>query len=229
MGCRFCMTGRQGFHGNLTTTDILNQLFSIEECERITNVVFMGQGEPMDNLDAVLQATQILTADYGLAWSPKRITVSTVGVRKGIERFLKESDCHLAVSLHNPFPSERNQIMPAEKAFSLTDCIALLRQEDWTHQRRLSFEYIVFGGLNDTEAHARELVRLLGPIECRVNLIRFHDIPDSPFKGAPEEKMIWLRDYLTRHGVTTTIRASRGQDIFAACGLLSTAKVNDKI
>ena len=124
---------------------------------------------------------------------------------------------------------ERNQIMPAEKAFSLTDCIALLRQEDWTHQRRLSFEYIVFGGLNDTEAHARELVRLLGPIECRVNLIRFHDIPDSPFKGAPEEKMIWLRDYLTRHGVTTTIRASRGQDIFAACGLLSTAKVNDKI
>lgn len=229
MGCRFCMTGRQGFHGNLTTTDILNQLFSIEEHERITNVVFMGQGEPMDNLDAVLQATQILTADYGFAWSPKRITVSTVGVRKGIERFLKESDCHLAVSLHNPFPTERNQIMPAEKAFSLTDCIALLRQEDWTHQRRLSFEYIVFGGLNDTEAHARELVRLLGPIECRVNLIRFHDIPDSPFKGAPEEKMIWLRDYLTRHGVTTTIRASRGQDIFAACGLLSTAKVNDKI
>ena len=229
MGCRFCMTGRQGFHGNLTTTDILNQLFSIEEHERITNVVFMGQGEPMDNLDAVLQATQILTADYGLAWSPKRITVSTVGVRKGIERFLKESDCHLAVSLHNPFPTERNQIMPAEKAFSLTDCIALLRQEDWTHQRRLSFEYIVFGGLNDTEAHVRELVRLLGSIECRVNLIRFHDIPDSPFKGAPEEKMIWLRDYLTRHGVTTTIRASRGQDIFAACGLLSTAKVNDKI
>ena len=229
MGCRFCMTGRQGFHGNLTTTDILNQLFSIEEHERITNVVFMGQGEPMDNLDAVLQATQILTADYGFAWSPKRITVSTVGVRKGIERFLKESDCHLAVSLHNPFPTERNQIMPAEKAFSLTDCIALLRQEDWTHQRRLSFEYIVFGGLNDTEAHARELVRLLGPIECRVNLIRFHDIPDSPFKGAPEEKMLWLRDYLTRHGVTTTIRASRGQDIFAACGLLSTAKVNDKI
>lgn len=229
MGCRFCMTGRQGFHGNLTTTDILNQLFSIEEHERITNVVFMGQGEPMDNLDAVLQATQILTADYGFAWSPKRITVSTVGVRKGIERFLKESDCHLAVSLHNPFPTERNQIMPAEKAFSLTDCIGLLRQEDWTHQRRLSFEYIVFGGLNDTEAHARELVRLLGPIECRVNLIRFHDIPGSPFKGAPEEKMLWLRDYLTRHGVTTTIRASRGQDIFAACGLLSTAKVNDKI
>ena len=229
MGCRFCMTGRQGFQGNLSATDILNQLYSIEERDRITNVVFMGQGEPMDNLDAVLQATQILTADYGYAWSPKRITVSTVGVKKGMERFLCESDCHLAVSLHNPFPTERNQIMPAEGGFSLTDCLALLREQDWTHQRRLSFEYIVFGGLNDTEAHARELVRLLSPMECRVNLIRFHDIPDTPFKGAPEEKMVWMRDYLTRHGVTTTIRASRGQDIFAACGLLSTAKVNAEV
>lgn len=229
MGCRFCMTGRQGFHGNLSVSDILNQLYSIEEYERITNVVFMGQGEPMDNLDAVLQATQILTSDYGYAWSPKRITVSTVGVKKGVERFLKESDCHLAVSLHNPFPAERKAIMPAEGGYSMTDCIALLREQDWTHQRRLSFEYIVFGGLNDSEIHARELVRLLSPIECRVNLIRFHDIPDTPFKGASEEKMIWLRDYLTSHGVTTTIRASRGQDIFAACGLLSTAKVNDRI
>ncbi len=224
MGCRFCMTGRQGFHGNLTVTDILNQLFSIEERERVTNVVFMGQGEPMDNLDAVLAATRILTADYGWAWSPKRITVSTVGVKKGLERFLEESDCHLAVSLHNPFPTERREIMPAEGGYSLADCIALLALQDWSHQRRLSFEYIVFGGLNDTEAHARELVRLLGPIECRMNLIRFHDIPDSPFRGAPEEKMVWLRDYLTRHGVTTTIRASRGQDYFAACGLLSTAE-----
>lgn len=229
MGCRFCMTGRQGFHGNLSVSDILNQLYSIEEYERITNVVFMGQGEPMDNLDAILQATQILTSDYGYAWSPKRITVSTVGVKKGVERFLKESDCHLAVSLHNPFPAERKSIMPAEGGYSMTDCIALLREQDWTHQRRLSFEYIVFGGLNDSEIHARELVRLLSPIECRVNLIRFHDIPDTPFKGASEEKMIWLRDYLTSHGVTTTIRASRGQDIFAACGLLSTAKVNDRI
>lgn len=229
MGCRFCMTGRQGFHGNLSAADILNQLYSIEEAERITNVVFMGQGEPMDNLDAVMQATQILTSEQGYAWSPKRITVSTVGVKKGIERFLKESSCHLAVSLHNPFPAERKQIMPAEGGYSLTECIALLGQQDWSHQRRLSFEYIVFGGLNDTEAHAKELVRLLGPIECRVNLIRFHDIPDTPFRGAPEERMIWLRDYLTHHGVTTTIRASRGEDIFAACGLLSTAKANEKI
>jgi 23S rRNA (adenine2503-C2)-methyltransferase len=220
MGCRFCMTGRQGFGGNLTATDILNQVYSVPGSELLTNIVFMGQGEPMDNLDAVLKATQLLTDTNGWAWSPKRITVSTVGVRKGVERFLKESDCHLAISLHNPFPEERLQMMPAEKAYGLEDLLALLGKQDWSHQRRLSFEYIVFGGLNDSERHARELVRLLAPIECRVNLIRFHEIPDTPYKGASEEKMVWLRDYLTKHGVTTTIRASRGQDIYAACGLL---------
>ncbi len=220
MGCRFCMTGRQGFGGNLTATDILNQVYSVPGSELLTNIVFMGQGEPMDNLDAVLKATQLLTDSNGWAWSPKRITVSTVGTRKGVERFLKESDCHLAISLHNPFPEERLQMMPAEKAYGLEDLLTLLRKQDWSHQRRLSFEYIVFGGLNDSERHARELVRLLAPIECRVNLIRFHEIPDTPYKGASEEKMVWLRDYLTKHGVTTTIRASRGQDIYAACGLL---------
>ena len=223
MGCAFCMTGRQGFDGQLTATDILNQIYSLPERERLTNVVFMGQGEPFDNLDAVLRASELLTADYGLAWSPRRITVSTVGLRKGMERFLVESQCHLAVSLHNPFPGERAEMMPAERAWSLTDCIGMLAREDWSGQRRLSFEYIVFEGLNDSERHARELVRLLAPLKCRVNLIRFHTIPDSPFRGAPEATMVRLRDYLTRHGVTTTIRASRGEDIMAACGLLSTA------
>ena len=220
MGCRFCMTGRQGFGGNLSVTDILNQVYSVPGSELLTNIVFMGQGEPLDNLDAVLKATQLLTDANGWAWSPKRITVSTVGIRKGVERFLSESDCHLAISLHNPFHEERLAMMPAEKANDTRELLELLSKQDWSHQRRLSFEYIVFGGLNDSERHAKELVRLLSPIECRVNLIRFHEIPDTPYKGASEEKMIWLRDYLTKHGVTTTIRASRGQDIFAACGLL---------
>ncbi len=228
MGCRFCMTGRQGFDGNLSVTDILNQVYSVPGSEQLTNIVFMGQGEPMDNLDAVLKATELLTSADGWAWSPKRITVSTVGTRKGVERFLRESDCHLAISLHNPFPEERLAMMPAEKAYSIRDLLTLLRGQDWSHQRRLSFEYIVFCDLNDSERHARELVRLLAPIECRVNLIRFHQIPDTPYRGASEEKMVWLRDYLTRHGVTTTIRASRGQDIFAACGLLhSKVKSNE--
>lgn len=220
MGCRFCMTGRQGFGGNLSVTDILNQVYSVPGSELLTNIVFMGQGEPLDNLDAVLKATQLLTDANGWAWSPKRITVSTVGIRKGVERFLSESDCHLAISLHNPFHEERLAMMPAEKANDTSELLELLSKQDWSHQRRLSFEYIVFGGLNDSERHAKELVRLLSPMECRVNLIRFHEIPDTPYKGASEEKMIWLRDYLTKHGVTTTIRASRGQDIFAACGLL---------
>ena len=227
MGCRFCMTGRQGFRGNLSVTDILNQVYSVPGSKQLTNIVFMGQGEPLDNLDAVLKATQLLTDENGWAWSPKRITVSTVGIRKGMERFLKESDCHLAISLHNPFPEERLQMMPAEKALGIHDMLKLLREQDWSHQRRLSFEYIVFGGLNDSERHAKELVRLLTPIECRVNLIRFHQIPDTPYKGASEEKMVWLRDYLTKHGVTTTIRASRGQDIFAACGLLHAKKMKE--
>ena len=218
------MTGRQGFHGHLTPGDILNQLYSMPEREQITNVVFMGQGEPFDNLDTILRATELLQADYGWAWSPKRITVSTVGLKKGMERFLAESQCHLAVSLHNPFPDERQEMIPAEKAWSLREFIPLLRKYDWTHQRRLSFEYTVFHGHNDTPRHVRELCRLLGRMECRVNLIRCHEIPESPFKPAPESTMEWMRDELNKHGITTTIRASRGQDIFAACGLLSTAK-----
>ncbi len=229
MGCHFCMTGRQNFSGNLTVADILNQIYSLPERESLTNVVFMGQGEPLDNIDNVLRATQLLTEAYGYAWSPKRITLSTVGLRKGLLRFLEESQCHLAVSLHNPFPAERAELVPAERSFSLTEFLPMLSRFDWTHQRRLSFEYIVFAGLNDTPAHARELVRLLAPLQCRVNLIRFHSIPDSPLQPAAEETMVSLRDYLTRHRITATIRASRGQDILAACGMLSTAVRNQAV
>ncbi|MBR5466232.1 MAG: 23S rRNA (adenine(2503)-C(2))-methyltransferase RlmN [Bacteroidaceae bacterium] len=229
MGCKFCMTGRQGFQGHLTVTDILNQIYALPEREQLTNIVFMGQGEPFDNLDTVLKVTQLLMHPDAWAWSPKRITVSTVGVKKGMLRFLDESPCHLAVSLHNPFAPERKEMMPAENAFSLEEFIPMLAERDWSHQRRLSFEYIVFGGQNDTPRHAKELVRLLAPIECRVNLIRFHEIPDSPYQGTKEESIVWLRDYLTQHGVTTTIRASRGQDIWAACGLLNTKHKEAKL
>ncbi len=224
MGCSFCMTGRQGFGGNLTATDILNQIYSLPERESLTNIVFMGQGEPLDNVDNVLRATRLLTAGYGYAWSPKRITISTVGLRKGLLRLLEESDCHVAVSLHSPFPAEREAMVSAERAFSLTEFLPMLARFDWTHQRRLSFEYIMFRGLNDTPAHARELVRLLAPVECRVNLIRFHTIPGTPYQPSEEGTMLRMRDYLTRHRIITTIRASRGQDILAACGMLSTAK-----
>jgi 23S rRNA (adenine2503-C2)-methyltransferase len=227
MGCSFCQTGRQGFEGNLTAGDILNQIFALPERDTLTNIVFMGQGEPMDNLDAVLQATEILTAPFGWAWSPKRITVSSVGLRKKLKRFLDESDCHVAISLHNPISSERASLMPAERGMPISEVVTLLRQYDFTHQRRLSFEYIVFGGLNDTAAHAKAIVRLLQGMECRINLIRFHEIPGTDLPGTNEQQLLWLRDYLTHHGIFTTIRASRGQDIYAACGLLSTAKKNE--
>lgn len=224
MNCLFCQTGKQGFEGNLTTTEILNQIYALPERDRLTNIVFMGQGEPMDNLDNVLKATQILTADYGWAWSPKRITVSSVGIRGKLKRFLEESDCHVAISMHSPIAEQRQELMPAERGMSIEEIVEMLRHYDFSHQRRLSFEYIVFGGINDTPAHASAIIHLLAGLECRINLIRFHQIPNVPLHGASEEKMIWLRDYLTNHGVFTTIRASRGQDIYAACGLLNTMK-----
>ena len=237
MGCAFCMTGRQGYVASLSAADILNQLYSLPEAERLTNIVFMGQGEPFDNLDAVLRVTEILMADWGYEWSPKRITVSSVGLSKGLIRFLEESPCHLAISLHHPIPEERAKIMPAERAFSIRDVVNVLKQYDFcrkadasvnyelgTKQRRLSFEYIVFDGLNDSLRHADALLDLLKDLDCRVNLIRFHDIPDTPLRGVDNEQMTRFRDYLTAHGLFTTIRASRGQDIFAACGLLSTAQ-----
>lgn len=121
MNCKFCMTGKQGYTANLTAQQIINQIHSLPERDKLTNVVMMGMGEPLDNLDEVLKALDILTASYGYAWSPKRITVSTVGLRKGLQRFIEESDCHLAVSLHSPVPPQRAELMPAEKAFSMTE------------------------------------------------------------------------------------------------------------
>ncbi len=223
MNCLFCQTGKQGWQGNLSAADILNQIIALPEVENLTNIVFMGQGEPMDNLDAVLRACEVLTADWGFAWSPKRITVSSVGVRGKLKRFLDESPCHIAISMHSPLHEQRLSLMPAEKAMAIEETIALLRQYDFTHQRRCSFEYICFGGLNDTPLYGREIVKLLEGLECRVNLIRFHEIPGVDLPGSDEGRMEALRDYLTHHGITTTIRASRGQDIFAACGLLTTA------
>lgn len=226
MNCLFCQTGKQGFDGNLTAADILNQIYSLPERESLTNVVFMGQGEPMDNLEAVLKTTTILTGKDGYAWSPKRITVSSVGIKHKLKRFLDESECHVAISMHSPIHEQRQELIPAEKAMPIEDIVALLKQYDFTHQRRCSFEYICFGGMNDSVDYAKAIIRLLNGLECRVNLISFHEIPDSPLPGSDRKRMEAFRDYLTGHGIFTTIRASRGQDILAACGLLSTAAQN---
>lgn len=224
MGCRFCATGRQGLQHSLSTNEILNQIGSLPERERLTNVVFMGMGEPLDNLDSLLPALEVLTSAWGFGWSPTRITVSTAGVASRLERFLNATQVHLAVSLHNPFPHERAEIMPVEKVWPIREVVEILRRYDFTHQRRVSFEYIVMSGLNDSPRHIRELCRLLDGIKCRINLIRFHKIPGSPYFSPDDRAMIAFRDALTAKGIHTTIRTSRGEDIQAACGLLSTAQ-----
>lgn len=222
MGCEFCQTGKQGFQTQLSAGDIINQILSLPEFENLTNFVFMGMGEPMDNYDAVMRCLEIMTSEWGLAMSPTRFTVSTVGVIPFMKRFMKESKCNLAVSMHSPFHDERLSLMPVEAAYPISEVIHALRQHDWSGQRRLSFEYIVFKGLNDTKDHVRELARLLGSMRCRVNLIRFHSVPGVSLQSPSDKDMVQFRDKLNDKGIIATIRASRGQDIDAACGLLST-------
>ncbi|MDI9550509.1 MAG: 23S rRNA (adenine(2503)-C(2))-methyltransferase RlmN [Bacteroidales bacterium] len=226
MGCLFCMTGRQGFHGNLSVADILSQFLAIDESADLSNAVFMGMGEPLDNFEQVRRAIKVLTADWGFGWSPKRITLSTIGVLPNLRRCLDETRCHLAVSLHNPFSAERKEMMPVEKSWPLEEVVSMIREYDFTGQRRVSFEYTMFSGINDTKRHADATIRLLSGLECRVNLIRFHKIPDVPFETSPDVTMENFRDRLTRHGIFCTIRASRGEDILAACGMLADRRRN---
>ena len=228
MGCLFCMTGKQGFQGNLTTGEILNQMQSLPEFEKLTNIVYMGMGEPLDNVQAVMDSIEVMTSPWGYDWSPKRITVSTIGIIPAMITFLENSKAHLAVSLHSPFDDERHDIMPIQSVYPITEVISQIRSRDLGNQRRVSFEYIMFKGVNDTARHANELVRLLNGIKCRINLIRFHPIPDTPLEGTALEDIVDFQNRLKAKGLTVTIRASRGEDIFAACGMLSTKELIKK-
>ena len=220
MGCKFCMTARMGFKGDLSAGEIVSQFMRINEHDSLTNVVYMGMGEPLDNYDEVVRSMEILTADWGFGWSPKRITLSTMGILPALKNYLDRSKCHLAISLHNPFDHERIELMPVQRAHPVAKVVELVRQYDFTGQRRVSFEYIMFSGWNDTKRHADALTRMVGGLECRVNLIRFHQIPDFPLKPSPDRVMENFRNRLSNAGVMTTIRASRGEDILAACGML---------
>lgn len=221
MNCSFCMTGRQGFHGNLTAAEIINQILSIPESESLTNVVFMGMGEPMDNYDAVVKVIEVLTAKWGFAWSPKRITVSSIGKLTELKRLIDSTSVHIAISVHSPFHRERLQLMPVENAFPIDDVMTLLANYDFAHQRRLSVEYIMWDNLNDDIAHADALAELIRHTSARVNLIRFHAIPDSRLRTATNQRMVEFRDHLNQLGIICTIRRSRGEDIMAACGMLA--------
>jgi len=225
MGCLFCMTGKQGFQGQLTAGEIVNQIRSIEEHGEVSNIVYMGMGEPFDNLEAVLKSLDILTSEWGYAMSPRRITVSSIGIIPAMIRFLNESEAHLAISLHTPFDEERRKLMPVQIAYPIAEVINEIKGWDFGRQRRVSFEYILFKGLNDSAYYVRELVRLLSGIRCRINLIRFHPVPGTPLESPDEETINSFRDQLNAKDITTTIRASRGQDIYAACGLLSTKEL----
>lgn len=227
MGCKFCMTGKQGFNGNLTAAEIVNQVLSIPESTTLTNVVFMGMGEPMDNFDEVLKVLKVMTEKWGFAWSPKRITVSSIGKLDTLRRLLDETSVHVAISVHSPYHEERLSLMPVEKPYPVRDVMKCLRQYDFAHQRRLSVEYIMWNGLNDDDTHAQALVDLLAGSNSRVNLIRFHAIPGVNLKTTDEQRMVAFRDYLNKKGVIATIRRSRGEDIFAACGMLA-GKVKKK-
>ena len=228
MGCTFCMTGKQGFQGNLSSNEILNQFRSLPEFKNLTNIVYMGMGEPLDNMSELLKSLEILTSGWGYGWSPARITVSTVGLADGIKEFLEKSRCHLAVSLHSPFDNERRKLMPKQKANTVKEVLDILRSYGFNGQRRVSFEYILFKGVNDSQQHIRELARILNGLKCRINIIRFHSIPGSSYESPDIETIINFKESLNAKGLLTTIRASRGEDIQAACGLLST-KVQNKI
>ncbi len=225
MNCQFCMTGKQGYHGNLTANEIINQIFSIPESESLTNIVYMGMGEPMDNLTEVIKSLRVMTEKWGLAWSPKRITVSSIGKLDELKQLAEQTDVHIAISVHSPFHEERLKLMPVEKAYPITKVMELLRNYDFAHQRRLSVEYIMWSGLNDDNRHAEALCKLLKDLKARVNLIRFHAIPGVHLNTSNEERMVAFRDYLNEKGVLCTIRRSRGEDIFAACGMLAGKKL----
>ncbi len=226
MGCVFCMTGKQGFQGNLSSNEILNQFRSLPEFKQLTNMVFMGMGEPLDNLTEVLKSLEILTGEWGYGWSPSRITVSTVGMVSRISEFLEKSRCHLAVSLHSPFDEERRQLMPIQKTNTVKEVIDIIKNYGFTGQRRVSFEYILFKGINDSPRHIKELARILNGIRCRINIIRFHSFPGSDLGSPGMEETIAFREALNAKGMVATIRSSRGVDINAACGLLSTIEQN---
>ena len=217
-----CATGKQGFQKNLSVAEIMNQILSLPEFDTLSNIVFMGMGEPLANYDNLMRSLDILTQEWALGWSPTRITVSTSGLIPNLKRFLEESKCNLAISMHSPFHDERLKLMPVEKSYPIKEVIHTVKQHDWHGQRRLSFEYIIFKDLNHSKDHVKEIARLLGSTRCRLNLIRYHAVPGIPLKSPDAATMTWFRDALNDKGIIATIRASRGQDIDAACGLLST-------
>ena len=221
MGCPFCVTGRYGFRGNLSVQDIINQIISLPESGSITHVVFMGMGEPMDNIDNVLKACKILSAEWGLAISPRNITVSTVGIISGIKTFLAHSKCNLAMSLYSPFPEERNNVVPAEKKYPAGEIIDIMKNHQSGKRQRMSIAYVMIRGINDTDRHLEALTKLLEKSNIRINLLPYNSIPGDTNTSSSPERMQHFKHELVISGISASIRKSRGTDVSAACGLLA--------
>lgn len=225
MGCPFCVTGRYGFHGDLTAGDIVNQAISSSYGEKPTHVVFMGMGEPMDNLENVLKACEIMTAEWGLALSRANITVSSVGITPAIAEFLRRSSCNLALSLYSPFSDERKLVVPAESSYPASEIINMMKAFPPAGKRRFSVAYIMIRDVNDTPKHLEGLKELLSGSGVRVNLLPYHSAGEDTRESSADETMMRFRQELVTSGISASIRKSRGADISAACGLLASGLV----
>jgi 23S rRNA (adenine2503-C2)-methyltransferase len=221
MGCPFCATGKYGFHGNLDTRDIINQVLSLPKAGKVNRVVFMGMGEPMDNLENVLKACSIMTAEWGLSLGCSNITVSTVGITPRVREYLEKSDCNLALSLFSPFPGERIRVVPAEKKYPAIEIIELMKEYAGIKRRRMTVAYIMIKGRNDKEVHLQELRKLFAGSGIRINLLPYHSIPGDSNISSGQETMQYFKHELIMAGISASIRKSRGIDVSAACGLLA--------
>jgi len=221
MGCPFCVTGRYGFHGNLSAGDIVSQVISLQNNGKITHVVFMGMGEPMDNMDNVLKACRILTAEWGMAISPVNITVSSVGITPAIKEYLEKSDCNLALSLYSPFHEERQIVIPAENAYPVKEIINMMAHFPLKKKRRMTIAYVMISGINDTDRHLEELIKITGGTQIRINLLPFHPVPGDDRRSSSDERLQFFKHNLVMAGISASVRKSRGTDISAACGLLA--------
>jgi 23S rRNA (adenine2503-C2)-methyltransferase len=227
MGCPFCVTGKYGFRGNLSAGDILTQILGLPGSEKVTHVVFMGMGEPLDNIDNVLKACNILSAEWGLAISPRNITVSTVGIAPGIKEFLEHSNCNIALSLYSPFPEERYLAVPAERKYPAHEIIEMMKKYETGNRRRMSVAYIMIKDNNDTDRHLAGLKSLLQKSRIRINLLPYHSIPGDDNISSSPERMQYFKHELVISGVSASIRKSKGIDVSAACGLLASELITN--
>jgi 23S rRNA (adenine2503-C2)-methyltransferase len=223
--CAFCLTGTMGLQRNLSAGEIVGQVLAaratLPEGTRITHVVYMGMGEPLANYAATVKSLRLLTDPRALAFSPRRITVSTVGLVSGIEKLAKEDlKVNLAISLHATSNAIRDRIMPVNKGFAIEELLAACRRFPLAFRQRMTFEYVLLDGVNDAPEDARRLVRLLKGIRTRVNLIPFNDWEGSGFARPPLPRILAFQSILLEHGIRATVRWSKGEDIGAACGQL---------